>query len=46
MSVTDTIVRATVYNIPSATKLIDLAPEGDGILFPEVILFNYYEAVL
>ena len=46
MSVTDTIVKATVFNIPSATKLVDLKPEGEGILFPEVISFNYYEAVL
>ena len=46
MSVTDTIVKATVYNVPTATKLVDLAAEGEGILFPEVISFNYYEAVL
>lgn len=46
MSVTDTIVKATVFDIPSATKLVDLAPEGEGILLPEVISFNYYEAVL
>ena len=46
MSVTDTIVKATVFDIPSATKLVDLKPEGEGILFPEVISFNYYEAVL
>ena len=46
MSVTDTLVKATVFDIPSATKLVDLAPEGQGILFPEVISFNYYEAVL
>lgn len=46
MSVTDTIVKATVFDIPTATKLVDVAPEGEGILLPEVISFNYYEAVL
>jgi len=46
MSVTDTIVKATVFDIPSASKLVDLAPEGKGVLLPEVISFNYYEAVL
>ena len=46
MSVTDTIVKATVFDIPSASKLVDLAPEGEGVLLPEVISFNYYEAVL
>ena len=46
MSVTDTIVKATVFDIPNASKLVDLKPEGEGILFPEVISFNYYEAVL
>ena len=46
MSVTDTIVKATVFDIPSASKLVDIAPEGEGIPFPEVISFNYYESVL
>jgi|TARA_B100000035_G_C20989184_1_gene549374 hypothetical protein len=45
MSVTDTIVKATVYDIPTVTKLVELVPEGQGILFPEVISFNYYESV-
>ena len=46
MSVTDTIVKATVFDIPNASKLVDLAPEGDGVHLPEVISFNYYEALL
>ena len=46
MSVIDTVVKATVFDIPSATKLVDLKPEGKGIPFPEVVSFNYYESVL
>lgn len=39
-------IQAFVYDIPSASKLTDIAPEGDPINFPEVISFNYYENVL
>jgi len=46
MSVTDTSILVNVYNIPSASKLVDLKPDGMGIPFPEVISFNYYESVL
>ena len=46
MSVTDTSIVVNVYNIPSASKLVDLKPDGMGIPFPEVISFNYYESVL
>lgn len=46
MSVTDTNITVSVFNIPTATKLVDMKPEGMGIMFPEVITFNYYESVL
>lgn len=39
-------IQAFVYDIPSASKLTDIAPEGDPLNFPEVISFNYYENVL
>jgi len=46
MSVTDTNISVSVFNIPTATKLVDMKPEGLGIMFPEIISFNYYESVL
>jgi hypothetical protein len=39
-------IQAFVYDIPSASKLTDIAPEGDPLNFPEVVSFNYYENVL
>lgn len=39
-------IQAFVYDIPSASKLTDIAPEGDPLNFPEVISFNYYENLL
>ena len=40
------IAEALVYDIPSASKLTDLAPEGKPINFPEVISFEYFENIL
>lgn len=46
MSVVDTSnVVANVYDIPPATKLTSLAPSGKGLLFPEVISFDYFESL-
>ena len=48
MSVTEPNVRAIqakVYDIPNSNKLVELAPSGDSVEFPEVISFNYYESL-
>ena len=37
---------ALVYDIPSASKLTDLAPEGKPVPFPEVVGFEYFENLL
>ena len=40
------IIFAKVYDIPSASKLTDIAPEGKPINFPEVVGFEYFENIL
>lgn len=39
-------IYAFVYDIPSASKLTDIAPEGEPINFPEVVGFEYFENML
>lgn len=40
------IIFAEVYDIPSASKLTDIAPEGKSENFPEVVGFEYFENIL
>ena len=40
------LIQARVFDVPrSASKLTDIAPEGDSIEFPEIISFNYFESL-
>lgn len=39
-------IQAKVYDVPrSASKVVDISPEGEAIEFPEIISFNYYETL-
>ena len=39
-------IQAKVYDVPrSATKLVDIKPEGDSVEFPEIVSFDYYESL-
>ena len=39
-------IQAFVYDIPSASTLTDIAPEGEPLNFPEVVGFEYFENML
>jgi hypothetical protein len=34
-----------IYDIPSASKVTDLAPEGDGYQITDIVSFDYYESI-
>lgn len=38
-------VTAILYDVPTASKVADISPEGEGLPFPDVISFSYYESV-
>lgn len=35
----------TYYNVPTASKITEIKPEGEGKNFPDIISFSYYESV-
>lgn len=39
-------IQARVYDVPrSASKVVDIAPEGESLEFPEILSFNYFESL-
>lgn len=34
-----------IYDIPSASKVTDLAPEGEGFQITDIVSFDYYESI-
>lgn len=38
-------ITAVIYDVPTASKVADISAEGEGLPFPEVISFAYYESL-